>query len=65
MGRASCGFSHVLYVRVDDRIRELLERHWERERSRRPGIALSKADLVREILLDALEIEAPEQEAQL
>lgn len=41
-----------------DRLYEMVKRRWERERGRRPGLALSKADVVREILVDALEHES-------
>lgn len=45
------GFSHALYVRVDDAILQKIETAWLQERLHNPGHVISRADVVRAMIL--------------
>ena len=47
-------FDQVLYVRVPKSLKERLRERADSERERRPGQVISDADVVREILMAAL-----------
>lgn len=47
------GLKHVLYVRANDQLLDLLDRLVEQERIRRPGYSISRADVARELLYAA------------
>ncbi len=49
-GAPNQGFSGVLYIRADDDLMKAVEQRWRSEREARPGLALSRADVVRELL---------------
>ncbi len=54
MSRPSAGLDRVLYIRVDTELHNAVNARWEQEKKVRPGLALSRADIVRELLWMAL-----------
>ncbi len=53
-GRPSSGLSEVLYIRAPKGLVEGLDKLVAKERKLRPGVVVSRSDLVREILYEGL-----------
>lgn len=57
--KARGGLNKVLYVRADEKLLRELERLRQRRSERSPGVTLSRSDLARAILWEAIERESP------
>lgn len=54
-GAPNQGLSRVLYIRATPELVEAIERRWESDKDEQPGVALSRADVVRQLLWSALQ----------
>ena len=53
--KAAGGLTKALFIRVDDDLLKRLDKLREQQSKRKPGIVLSRADVARSILWDAVQ----------